>query len=103
MEKSPSTAPFSSVKSAATIRAIQVKDDDEDRYDDMGQRDSRERLYDDYDDFAIGMSGNTSGGGNGGVATQRQRPKTNHQQIYSSKHTRLRENRISTAKAPSKR
>ncbi len=97
MEKSSSTAPVSSVKSAATVRAIQANDDE-----DMGQ-DNGETLYDDYDDFSIGMSGNASGGGSGAVTTQRQRPKTNHQQIYSSKHTRLRENRISTAKAPPKR
>lgn len=50
--------------------------------------------YDVYDDFPLGNY--ASGSGGGGVHQKRNK---NHQsQIYSSKHTRLRENRISSSK-----
>jgi hypothetical protein len=59
--------------------------------------------YDDYDDFPLRMSYGGSNSGCGGAA-HKKRNKKNQQQMYSSKHTRIRENRISSAKAtPPKR
>ena len=52
--------------------------------------------YVDYDDFPLGNYASCSGGGGGGV--HQKRNKNRQSQIYSSKHTRLRENRILSAK-----
>lgn len=96
MTYSTSILPFSSVKST---NIAQARDATKDEYnsDDFVVNDGPS--YDDYDDFPIGMSGNVSGGG--ARQHHQKRNKTNQQQIYSSKHTRIRENRVSSAKTAS--
>ena len=91
--------PISSVTSATKVEADNTKIEEHDSDEFMNRNDSS---YDDYDDFPIASGGNVS---SGGAINQRQiyqkRNKTDQQQIYSSKHTRLRENRVSSAKTAS--
>ena len=56
--------------------------------------------YDDYDDFPLNLRHGAPFGGRGGYAYQK-RNKDNEKQIYSSRHTRLRENRVLSAKGVS--
>lgn len=78
-------------------RIFYVQHGDDGEYD-SGVEMKNGPSYDDYDDFTLSMNTGASGSGHGGGAHQK-RNKNNQQQIYSSKHTRLRENRISSAKA----
>lgn len=88
------------VSSATIVRAYDEQDsDDIDNEYKRGGVTKNGTSYDDYDDFSLGMNTNTSDNGSGGG--HQKRNKTNYQQVYSSKHTRLRENRVSSAKTAS--
>ena len=85
--------PFSD-SSAIIARTRKVPNGYDSEYDNADMKNGPS--IDEYDDFPLGMGNGASRGGSGGA-----RNKNKQQQIYSSKHTRLRENRISSSKAVS--
>jgi len=104
-EKSSETPPTGGTTDSGTGEHNELSEEDRGRQEKEQQNESHGAAragssedfyegddYDDYDDFALG---DTGGGGNSGnkAAGCKGNGGQHQQQMYSSKHTRIRENR----------